>query len=317
VRLADILHRAGVKPTATQVLVQGADVPMGKVPHFVRSLPLTKAMHPATLLAFDMNGAALSPSHGFPLRLIAPGWAGDWWVKWVTKISLLDKEDDSFFMKRAYRIPRRTVAPGTAVDPAGMTPITTIKPKSVIASPIAGERLALAPLTIRGAAWAGESPVQRVEVSTDNGRKWQPARLGADRAHYAWRLWEASWTPPAAGSYVLMAKTTDGKGETQPLVQDWNPSGYLWNVVPAVRVEVGGAPPGLPPRPAAAETAPLPGEVKRACLACHGQDIIAGQHLTRPQWEREVDKMVGWGADVLSTDRSEVLDFLVRSFGTK
>jgi sulfite oxidase len=81
VRLADILHRAGVKPAATQVLLQGADVPMGKVPHFIRSLPLTKAMHPDTLLAFDMNGAALPSSHGFPLRVIAPGWAGDWWVK--------------------------------------------------------------------------------------------------------------------------------------------------------------------------------------------------------------------------------------------
>ena len=134
-------------------------------------------------------------------------------------------------MKTAYRRPVHTVAPGTAVDPSAMIPVTAIKPKSVIASPVAGERLAAGPVTIRGAAWSGESPVARVDVSTDSGRTWRPAKLGADRARYAWRLWEATWTPPGEGSYVLMAKATDEKGETQPFLEDWNPSGYLWNVV--------------------------------------------------------------------------------------
>jgi DMSO/TMAO reductase YedYZ molybdopterin-dependent catalytic subunit len=316
VRLADVLKQAGVKPGATQVLFNGADVPMGKVPDFVRSVPLEKALHPDTLLAFQMNGAALPSSHGFPLRLVPAGWAGDSWVKWVTNITLLDKEYDGFFMKTAYRRPVHTVAPGTAVDPAAMTPVTAIKPKSVIASPVAGARLAAGPVTIRGAAWAGESAVARVDVSTDSGRTWQPAKLGADRARYAWRLWETTWTPPGDGSYVLMAKTTDESGGTQPFLEDWNPSGYLWNVVPAVRVEVGGGPPGSPPPPAAAEIPKFPETVKSTCVGCHGEDMIAGQHLTHGQWEREVDKMTRWGAPVTSENRGEIVDFLSRTFGS-
>jgi DMSO/TMAO reductase YedYZ molybdopterin-dependent catalytic subunit len=315
VRLADVLKRAGVRAGATSVLFNGADVPMGKVPDFIRSVPLEKALHSDTLLAFDMNGAALPPSHGFPLRLVPAGWAGDSWVKWVTNITLLDKEYDGFFMKTAYRRPVQTVAPGTAVDPSAMTPVTAIKPKSVISSPVAGQRLAARPLTIRGASWAGESPVARVDVSTDSGRTWRPAKLGADRAHYAWRLWETTWTPTGDGSYVLMAKTTDEKGESQPLVEDWNPSGYLWNVAPAVRVEVGGGAPGLPSQPAAAEIPPFPEKVKQTCVGCHGQDMIAGQHLTRAQWEREVDKMARWGADVKTEERSDLVDFLFGAFG--
>ena len=317
VRLADVLRRAGVKSGATQVLFNGADVPMGKVPDFVRSVPIGKALDSDTLLAFQMNGAPLPSSHGFPLRLVPCGWAGDSWVKWVTNITLLDKEYDGFFMKTAYRRPVHTVAPGTPVDPSAMTPVTAIKPKSVIASPLAGERLAAGEVTIRGAAWAGESPVARVDVSTDSGRTWRQAKLGADRARYAWRLWEAAWTPPGDGSYVLMAKATAENGETQPFLADWNPSGYLWNVVPAVRVEVGGGPPGLPPPPAAAEVPPLPDLVKQTCVGCHGQDMIAGQLLTRAQWEREVDKMTRWGAAVTPDNRSEIVDYLFRTFGSR
>jgi DMSO/TMAO reductase YedYZ molybdopterin-dependent catalytic subunit len=315
VRLADVLKRAGVKPGVTNVLFNGADVPMGKVPDFIRSVPLEKALHPDTLLAFDMNGAPLPPSHGFPLRLVPCGWAGDSWVKWVTNITLLDKEYDGFFMKTAYRRPVHPVAPGTAVDPTAMTPVTAIKPKSAISSPVAGQRLAPGPVTIRGAAWAGESPVARVDVSADSGRTWRPAKLGPDRARYAWRLWEAAWTPPGDGSYVLMSKTTDEKGQTQPLVEDWNPSGYLWNVAPAVRVEVGGGPPGLPAPPAATDVPAFPDKVKQTCIGCHGQDMIAGQHLTRTQWEREVDKMARWGADVKPEERGDLVDFLFRAFG--
>ena len=317
VRLADVLKQAGVKPGVTQVLFNGADVPMGKVPDFVRSVPLEKAMHPDTLLAFNMNGEPLPASHGFPLRLVPAGWAGDSWVKWVTNISLLDKEFDGFFMKTAYRRPIHTVAPGTAVDPSAMVPVTAIKPKSVIASPVAGERLSARPVAIRGAAWAGEAPLARVDVSMDSGRTWRPARLGPDRAPYAWRLWEATWTPPAEGSYVLMAKATDEKGETQPFLEDWNPSGYLWNVIPAVRVEVGGGPPALPAPPPAPEIQPFPENVAKTCVNCHGQDMIAGQHLTRAQWEREVDKMTRWGAAVTPDNRSAVVDFLFRAFGAK
>ena len=314
-RLADVLKKAAVKPGATEVLFNGADVPIGTMPDFRRSLPLPKALHPDTLLAYEMNGAPLTPSHGFPLRLVAPGWAGDSWVKWVTDIEVLDREYDGFFMKGAYRYPVRPVAPGTALDPAAdMRPVTALRPKSIIAAPVEGAALPSGPVTIRGAAWSGEHPVAKVEVSADSGRTWKPARLGAEQAPYAWRLWESEWTPPGAASYVLMARATDTAGETQPFVQDWNPSGYLWNVVAQVRVEAGPARPGRPPETASA-VPEFPPQARSACLGCHGADMIAGQRLTRPQWERELDKMGRWGAAVKPEDREGLLDFLVRSFG--
>jgi len=316
VRLADVLARAGVKSGATDVMFNGADVPMGKVPDFIRSVPLEKCRHEDTLLAFEMNGAPLTSSHGFPLRLIAPGWAGDSWVKWVTNITVMDKEYDGFFMKTAYRRPLHTVAPGSAVDPSAMTPVTSLKPKSVIANPVAGQRLALAPITISGAAWGGETPIARVDVSTDNGRTWRAARTGRDRAPYAWTLWQAPFTPSGEGSYVLMSKATDERGQTQPLAEDWNPSGYLWNVVPAVRVEVGGGQAGPPPAEAA-EIPPFPPKVKQACTSCHGADMVSGPRLTHVQWEKEVDKMVRWGAPVTPEDRGDIVDFLARAFGVK
>jgi DMSO/TMAO reductase YedYZ molybdopterin-dependent catalytic subunit len=314
VRLADVLKKADLRPAAREILFNGADIPVGAMPDFTRSVPLEKALHPDTLLAYEMNGRPLPVSHGFPLRLVAPGWAGDGWVKWLTGIDALDREHDGFFMKTAYRRPVRTVMPGTALDPAQMVPVTSLRPKSVIASPVEGQMLAQGRAVVRGAAWAGESPVARVDVSTDSGRTWRPAELGRDQARYGWRLWEAAWQPAEAGSYVLMARAEDGRGERQPLAQDWNQSGYLWNVVHQVRVGVGLGEPGLPPRMETKIPA-FPAKVKAACLGCHGEDMVAGQRLNRAGWEREVDKMIKWGAHVPAGDRAGIIDFLLRHFG--
>jgi sulfite oxidase len=314
VRLADVLKKAGLKPTAKNVLFNGADTPPGTMPDFMRTVPVKKSLDPDTLLAFEMNGEPLPVSHGFPLRLIVPGWAGDNSVKWVTNIQPLDKEFDGFWMKTAYRYPVRSVAPGSAVDPADLKPLEWIRPKSLIAGPADGAGVGNGPVRIHGTAWAGESPVARVDVSTDSGRTWRAATLGRDKARYAWRLWELNWTPPGAGSYVLMARATDAAGATQPLAEDWNPSGYLWNVVPQVRVEVGKEVKGgemTSPVPA------FPSNIQQACIGCHGSDMIAGQHLTRAQWDREITKMTGWGAKVAPADRDGIVDFLFKNFGPK
>ena len=306
VRLAEVLKKAALKPSAKHMLFNGADTPPGTMPDFTRTVPMQKALDPDTLLAFEMNGETLPVSHGYPLRLIVPGWAGDSWVKWITSIEAIDKEHDGFFMKTAYRYPIRPVAPGATVDASEMRPVEALRPKSVIIGPRNGAR------GIHGVAWAGESPVVRVDVSTDGGQRWRPAKLGRDRARYAWRLWELIWTRDNPGSDVVMARATDAAGATQPLIQQWNPSGYLWNVVQPVNLKSSGAP--LQPL---RETPPFPPKVTQACIGCHESDIIAGQRLSRAQWDREVNKMTGWGAIVNPADRNEILDFLIERFGPR
>ena len=312
VRLGDVLKKAGLKAGAKEILFNGADVPIGTMPDFTRTVPVKKALSPETLLAYEMNGEQLPVKHGFPLRAVVPGWAGDSWVKWVTDITVLDKDHDGFFMKTAYRYPVEPIAPGTALDPAQMRPLESIRPKSVIAGPVNGARIAKGPVRIFGAAWSGDAAIARVEVSTDSGRTWKPATLGRDQSRYAWRLFEMNWTPPRNGSHVIMSRATDASGNTQPLVQDWNPSGYQHNVVQHVRIDAG---PG--PEPAAAAPPPIPefpAKVKQSCIGCHEADIIAGQRLTRGQWDREIDKMVRWGSAVKPEDRGALLDFLSQHF---
>ena len=219
-------------------------------------------------------------------------------------------------MKTAYRHPIHSVPPGTAVDLSQTTPVTEINPESVIASPLHGSRVTMDRITIRGAAWSGESPVTRVDVSTDSGRSWKAAALGGQATQYGWRLWQLAWTPKERGSAVIMARATDRAGQTQPLVQDWNASGYLWNVVQQVRVEVGDTA-AAPPPGAGLSIPEFPAAAKSSCLPCHGADMVAGQHLSRPQWEKEVDKMVRWGSSVKPDERPALIDFLVSHFGPR
>lgn len=316
VRLADVLKKAQVKESAKEVLFDGADVPVGTMPDFQRTIPLAKAMHPDTLLAYDMNGEPLTASHGFPLRLVVPGWAGDSWVKWIRGIRVLDKEFDGFFMKTAYRRPSQPVAPGSTVDPAAMEPVTSMHIKSVIASPSDGAHVTRGPVRISGAAWSGETPVAGVDVSVDAGRTWRPARLSGEKSQYGWRLWEYAWTPPRNGYFTLMARARDLRGETQPFVQEWNPSGYLHNVVHQINVNIGGGTPNAGPG-VALPPFDYPAMLRSACLTCHEADVIEQQRLTRSQWDREVDKMIRWGAVVEPRDRAGIIDFLTSRFGPR
>ncbi len=237
-RLAEVLRRAGVKATGKHVAFNGIDEPPGKVPDFIRSIPIEKALHPDTLLATGMNGAPLTIEHGFPLRAMVPGWLGAASVKWLIEVRVIEREFGGNFMKPGYRFPNRSVPPGGEISPDETSVITGLPVKSVIARPGDGSHWKAGPIRIAGAAWAGEQEVTRVDVSTDQGRTWQPATFGRDKAPYAWRLWEHVWKPPAPGSYVVMARATDSAGRTQPAEPAWNPSGYLWNVIDRVRIHV-------------------------------------------------------------------------------
>lgn len=318
VRLADVLKHAGMKDSAREILFDGADVPLGTMPDFQRSIPVKKALDPHTLLAYEMNGEALPVKHGFPLRVVAPGWASDSWVKWVTGIRVLDKEHDGFWMKSAYRRPTHPVAPGAAVPNDKMVPVTSLRIKSVIADPLNGTQLAVGkPARIRGVAWSGDAgPVTAVEVSVDGGRAWKSAALRSDqRTQFGWRQWEFSWTPEQESYYTILARARDAAGNTQPFDQEWNPAGYGWNVVPRVGVDVVKEPAAqAPAAPSAVSAGGPPPGFGASCGACHDDDMIRQQHLTRAQWDREISKMTGWGAKVSDQQRASFLDYLFASF---
>jgi DMSO/TMAO reductase YedYZ molybdopterin-dependent catalytic subunit len=237
-RMADVLKSAGVRSTGRFVLMNGADLPPGTMPDFVRQVPMDKAMHDATLVAYEMNGQPLSHVHGFPLRAIVPGWEGAYWMKWLTSLRVVDREFDGFWVATAYRYPTKRVAPGAAVSPADMAPLTGLAVKSLITRPLEGSTHAPGAIDVAGFAWAGEQDITRVEVSTDDGATWRPARLTGGQARFTWRRFEFTFTASRPESCLIMARATDASGRTQPVVPPWNPSGYLWNAPDSVRIEV-------------------------------------------------------------------------------
>ncbi len=237
-RLGEVLKLAGADLSASYVTVNGADVGVAKTPDFIRSFPMKKALHPATLLAVKMNGDALPDLHGFPVRLVVPGWDGASWVKWVTTLTVTTEPDNGFFMNPAYRFPKYALPPGTPANPADLEVITSIRVKSYITSPADQDRVKLEPLVLRGIAWAGEERISRVEISTDAGQSWKNAQLSSEDLPFAWRLWTLDWTPPQQGYYTILSRASDSSGTVQPLVPTWNPSGYLYNAVDQIGITV-------------------------------------------------------------------------------
>ena len=186
-RLAEILKRAGVKPSAKYILLDGADRSFAKVPDFIRNLPIEKALHPDTIIAYEMNGVPIPHLNGFPLRAIAPGWEGAYSVKWLERIAALDAEFDGFFVKTGYKYPTRRVAPGASVDPKDMAPLTGLVVKSLITAPKDKSAVKAGVVRVSGFAWAGEDDIAKVDVSIDGGSSWVAASLGSERERYAWR----------------------------------------------------------------------------------------------------------------------------------
>ena len=237
-RLHDLLRRAGVKATSKHVMFRGLDEIPGKVPAFIRSIPIEKAIDADTLVATHMNNRPLARHHGFPARALVPGWIGAASCKWLTEIKVLDREFEGNFMKPGYRMPNHPISAAAEINPDDTHPITTLGVKSIIARPSDGSSVRSREVRIQGAAWAGEADIAHVEVSTDSGTTWVPARLGAEHARYAWRLWDYVWAAPKAGEYTIMSRATDDQGHTQPATAAWNPSGYLYNAVDQVKIHV-------------------------------------------------------------------------------
>ncbi len=159
-------------------------------------------------------------------------------MKWLRGLHVSPRESDSFWVATAYRYPVRRVAPGAAVAPADMAPLTGLVVKSLITTPLDGATLSPGPIAVGGFAWAGETDIRSVDVSTDAGATWRPARLVGEHARYAWRRFEFSFEATRPESYLILSRATDANGGAQPAVAHWNPSGYLWNQYDSVRIEV-------------------------------------------------------------------------------
>jgi DMSO/TMAO reductase YedYZ molybdopterin-dependent catalytic subunit len=236
-RVSDVLKLAGGAGSAAFIETDGADTGVATTPDFVRSLPMSKAMHPATILAMSMNGQT-PDIHGFPVRLIVPGWDGTSSVKWVIRLSATAQPNGGFFMNPGYRYPKYALPPGSPPKPAELEVIEGMPVKSCITAPEDQTKAVLGALTIRGFAWAGEQAIERVEVSTDGGSRWRDAQLSTPKLPFAWRLWQIDWRPSDPGYYTVLSRATDTAGRVQPIVSPWNPSGYLWNAIDRVGVTV-------------------------------------------------------------------------------
>jgi len=229
VRLADVLHRAGLSRAAVDVLPRGLDADyvtadgtnLGRVR---RPLPLSKALDDV-LLAYEMNGEPLPYDHGHPVRVLVPSWIGIASIKWVGDIEVSAQPLYSPWNTDFYRLF------GDAYPPGGSAPLTRQTVKSAWELAWGAGLAAGQEHRLTGRSWSGAGGIVRVDVSTDGGTRWRRARLH-DTAHRdGWVRWSTDWRPPAPGSYSLLARATDSAGRTQPDTAVANTQGYLFDAV--------------------------------------------------------------------------------------
>jgi DMSO/TMAO reductase YedYZ molybdopterin-dependent catalytic subunit len=245
VRVKDVLAAASPKSTAVYTGHYGADPHLSGDPtrHALsRGVPLAKAMEEHSLIVFAMNGQPLPNAHGFPVRLVYPGWPGSTSQKWLTRIWVRDREHDGQGMTGAsYRVPIVPMVPGAKHNDANMRILESMPVRSIITNIANGTELpnGTKRVPLRGHAWAGEKTVTAVDVSIDYGASWQPAQVNAPVNKYAWQRWTATVELPSHGYYEIWVRATDSDGKMQPHVAgNWNPQGYGGNPLHRVAVLV-------------------------------------------------------------------------------
>jgi DMSO/TMAO reductase YedYZ molybdopterin-dependent catalytic subunit len=234
VPLKAVLDKAGLGQGVIEILVEGADrgKPSDGPPDipFARSLPVDKALHADTLIAFAMNGEPLTNDHGRPLRLVVPTWYGMAGVKWVNKIVALTEPFTGYYQKNRYIY--------DYADGKEPSPVTTMLVKSAIVSPTDGQTLPVGPTKVRGRAWSGRGKIVKVEVAIDGGEAWQEARLLPAVSEYGWHAWEYDWDASGPGRHAIRTRATDSAGNVQPPIARWNKYGYGSNGVNPIAVNV-------------------------------------------------------------------------------
>jgi len=244
VRLRDVLEDVGIKENAVYIGYHAADVHLSGDPDkepISRGAPMTKALQDETLLAFKMNGEDIPLAHGYPLRLVAGGWPASVSGKWLTGISVRDKEHDGTKMTgSAYRVPCEPVAPGEKVKDEDMCIIESMPVKSLITYPKTGAQIKEGKsLKINGHAWAGELDVIKMEYSIDFGSSWTACELESPANRLAWQHFSANISFPKKGYYEVWARATDSRNNSQPMVlPGWNPKGYLNNACHRIAIKV-------------------------------------------------------------------------------
>ena len=244
VRLKDVLDVVGLRGDAVYVAYYGADTHLSGDPNTVpisRGVPLHKALEDESLIAWAMNGKNIPLMNGYPLRLVIAGWPGSVSGKWLNKIVVRNVVHDGPKMTgTSYRVPCRSVAPGSVVPDDEMCIIESMPVKSLVTYPRSGiEHRAAEALEVRGHAWAGDLEVADVHVSIDFGATWQRATLEKPANRLAWQHWNSAVNFPEAGYYEIWARATDSAGRSQPMVlPGWNPKGYLNNACHRIAVQV-------------------------------------------------------------------------------
>lgn len=220
VSLAALLKKAGLRAEARFVRFWAADGATQSSLGYTRSIPISKAMSPDSLLALRMNGEPLPAAHGFPARAILPRWYAMDSVKWLRKVEVLTDVGNRAIMTAAYQRQRRSGAVALPREP-----ISTMKVKSVFSRPLDGAILMGRRFIVRGAAWAGVSRVRQVEISSDGGQSWHAAQLEPNSAPSArqpssWVFWNYVWRIPSPGEHELIVRAMDERGQLQPAARD-------------------------------------------------------------------------------------------------
>lgn len=235
--LRPLLEELGLLDDAVEVVFTGLDVGVEKgiEQNYERSLSISEALRDEVVLVYELNGEPLPPQHGFPLRLVVPGWYGMGNVKWLSSITVVDEPFQGYQQSYAYRM-------RTAADEDG-TPLNRIRPRALMIPPGVPEFFTRERVVspgrevLAGRAWSGSGAIERVEVTTDGGRTWAGAALEPQLDPYGWVGWTFEWNP-RPGRHQLACRATDATGDRQPLEPEWNLGGYACNAVQRLDVVV-------------------------------------------------------------------------------